>query len=410
VDKLPQRTPSEPAQPQQPTIAAAPETTAPAQPTTTANNQPQQPTAPAQPQASDINTVVASLQPIDEGFVAVKPAKVRTQPNVTADLVETLAVGDHIQVLGRLPNEQWYVVARDGKPIGYVVMSQLDTVPTVASTTGAPTQTPTAPQQSQAPAQTQTPSQAQAPAAPAIAPELAALDYGRYYALVIGNNGYKKLPKLNTAVDDAKAVAATLERDYGFTVSLLTDASEEQVIGALAELRRTLTPKDNLLIYYAGHGWYDDGAERGYWLPVDAVADNQSHWISNADVTDVLKAMQAKHVLVVADSCYSGSLTRGLAIGSGSSSYFEDIVARRARTVLTSGGLEPVLDAGGGGHSVFAKAFLDALQGNNGVIDGEGIYHKVYDEVRLNAEQEPGYGNIRLAGHDGGDFLFVRKR
>ena len=119
--------------------------------------------------------------------------------------------------------------------------------------------------------------------------------------------------------------------------------------------------------------------------------------------------MQAKHVLVVADSCYSGSLTRGLAIGSGSSSYYEDIVKRRARTVLTSGGLEPVLDAGGGGHSVFAKAFLDALQTNSGVIDGEGIYHKVYDQVRLNAEQEPGYGNIRLAGHDGGDFLFVQE-
>ena len=205
-------------------------------------------------------------------------------------------------------------------------------------------------------------------------------------------------------------MAATLEQEYGFTVSLLTDASEEQVVGALDALRRKLTPQDNLLIYYAGHGWYDDGAERGYWLPVDAVADNQSHWISNADITDSLKAMQAKHVLVVADSCYSGSLTRGLAIGSGSSSYFEDIVKRRARTVLTSGGLEPVLDAGGGGHSVFARAFLDALNANSGVIDGEGIYHKVYDQVRLNAEQEPGYGNIRLAGHDGGDFLFVRKR
>ncbi len=323
---------------------------------------------------------------------------------MTADLVETLNVGDHVDVLGRLPRQDWYLVARAGKPIGYVVMSQLATQ--VANTNTTPAETPTAPQQ----AQTQTQTQAQTQAAPAISPELAALDYGRYYAVVIGNNNYKKLPKLNTAVEDAKAVAATLERDYGFTVSLLTDVSEEQVIGALATLRRTLTAKDNLLIYYAGHGWYDEGAERGYWLPVDAVADNQSHWISNADVTDVLKAMQAKHVLVVADSCYSGSLTRGLAIGSGSSSYYEDIIKRRARTVLTSGGLEPVLDAGGGGHSVFAKAFLDALQTNNGVIDGEGIYHRIYDQVRLNAEQEPGYGNIRLAGHDGGDFLFVRKR
>jgi len=349
---------------------------------------------------------VPSLEPI-ASLAALKRARVRREPKETAQVIETLDVGGHIDVLGRLAGEDWYLVARDGKPIGYVMISDLEAAPTVASSAPAPTilqQTPSA-EPAQAQAQTQT-----MPTGPDTSRDLTALDYGRYYALVIGNNGYKKLPKLNTAVDDAKAVAATLEREYGFTVSLLTDASEEQMIGALAELRRTLTPNDNLLIFYAGHGWYDDGAERGYWLPVDAVADNQSHWISNADITDSLKAMQAKHVLVVADSCYSGSLTRGLAIGSGSSSYFEDIVKRRARTVLTSGGLEPVLDAGGGGHSVFARAFLDALNANSGVIDGEGIYHKVYDQVRLNAEQEPGYGNIRLAGHDGGDFLFVRKR
>jgi hypothetical protein len=181
-------------------------------------------------------------------------------------------------------------------------------------------------------------------------------------------------------------------------------------MGTLANLRRILTPQDNLLIYYAGHGWYDEEAERGYWLPVDAVADNRSNWISNADITDMLKAIKAKHVLVVADSCYSGTLTRGLAIGGKSAGYFQDVVQRRARTVLTSGGLEPVLDAGGGDHSIFAKAFLETLRGNIGVVDGEGVYHKVKDQVVLNAEQVPEYGNIRLAGHDGGDFLFVRRR
>ena len=112
---------------------------------------------------------------------------------------------------------------------------------------------------------------------------------------------------------DAKAVAAMLEQDYGFTVSLLFDATEEAVIGEMNRMRRSLTPQDNLLIYYAGHGWYDEEADRGYWLPVDAAADNQSSWISNADITDMLKAMKEKHVLVVADSCFSGTLTRGLA-------------------------------------------------------------------------------------------------
>jgi peptidoglycan hydrolase-like protein with peptidoglycan-binding domain len=251
---------------------------------------------------------------------------------------------------------------------------------------------------------------ATAPAVPAIPAELANLPYGRYHALVIGNNAYRSLPKLKTAAGDAEAVAALLEKEYGYDVTLLTDASEEAIVGAFAALRQSLTPADNLLVYYAGHGWYDVDAERGYWLPVDAVTDNQSHWISNAEVTDMLKAIKAKQVLVVADSCYSGTLTRGLVIGGRGPGYIQAIVDQRARTAMTSGGLEPVADSGGDGHSVFAKAFLDTLRGNPGVIDGEGVFEKVRERVQLNAEQTPEYGNIRLAGHDGGDFLFVRKQ
>ena len=249
-----------------------------------------------------------------------------------------------------------------------------------------------------------------APAVPAIPPELAGLPYGRYHALVIGNNAYRSLPKLKTASGDAEAVAALLKDNYGYDVTLLTDASEEAIIGAFARLRQSLTAEDNLLVYYAGHGWYDADAERGYWLPVDAVADNEAHWISNADVTDMLKAIKAKQVLVVADSCYSGTLTRGLVIGGKGPAYIQAIVDQRARTAMTSGGLEPVADSGGAGHSVFAKAFLDTLGANLGVIDGEDVFEKVRERVLLNAEQTPEYGNIRLAGHDGGDFLFVRKK
>jgi peptidoglycan hydrolase-like protein with peptidoglycan-binding domain len=337
----------------------------------------------------DFVAAVATLQPIDEAFVAVKPANVRAEPTVTADLVAALNVGESIDVLGRLPGEDWYVVARDGQPIGYVVLSQLAPKSAVASVADVQ---PTAD-----------------PAEAAIPPELAALDYGRYHAVVIGNNAYRALPKLNTATTDAQAVADLLQKDYGYDVTLLTDADEETILGAFASLRRTMTADDNLLVYYAGHGWFDEEAERGYWLPVDAVADNRSNWISNADVTDMLKAIKAKHVLVVADSCYSGTLTRGLAIGGKSPGYYHAIVERRARTVMTSGGLEPVLDAGGGRHSIFAKAFLETLRGNPGVIDGEGVFQRVRELVILNAEQTPEYGNIRLAGHDGGDFLFVRK-
>ena len=86
------------------------------------------------------------------------------------------------------------------------------------------------------------------------------------------------------------------------------------------------------------------------------------------------------------------------------------MLGKKTRTALTSGGLEPVVDRGGGGHSVFAKAFLDALRDNTGVMDGTQMFTRVREQVRLNADQTPQYSNIHLAGHEvGGDFLFVRR-
>jgi hypothetical protein len=85
------------------------------------------------------------------------------------------------------------------------------------------------------------------------------------------------------------------------------------------------------------------------------------------------------------------------------------MLAKRVRTALTSGGLEPVADRGVGGHSVFAKAFLDALRDNAGVMDGTQLFARVREQVRLNADQTPVYAAVRLAGHEvGADFVFAR--
>ena len=118
----------------------------------------------------------------------------------------------------------------------------------------------------------------------------------------------------------------------------------------------------------------------------------------------------AKHVLVVADSYYSGTLTRSVKVPQHNRAYLQRISEKRARVVLSSGGLEPVADSGGGQHSVFAAQFLNALQSNEGVLDGTQLFEKVRQSVVLNADQTPEYSDIRRAGHEGGDFLFVRKR
>jgi hypothetical protein len=236
------------------------------------------------------------------------------------------------------------------------------------------------------------------------------ITFGTYHALVIGNNEYRFLPKLQTAINDAAEVGDVLKHSYGFEVTVLTDASRADILLALESLREQLTAQDNLLIYYAGHGWLDEDADEGYWLPVDAQRDNSVNWVSNSSVTSTLKAIAAKHVLVVADSCYSGKLARGLHIVKRTPDYLVRISQKRVRTVLCSGGLEPVIDTGGkGGHSVFAAQFIDALKENRDVILGSELFTKIRRPVMLSADQSPEYADIRKAGHEGGDFLFIRR-
>ncbi|MFQ5764103.1 MAG: caspase domain-containing protein, partial [Rhodospirillales bacterium] len=234
--------------------------------------------------------------------------------------------------------------------------------------------------------------------------------FGSYHALVIGIDKYKYLPKLTTAVRDAKAVAQVLADEYNFKVNLLINPTRLNIIDALDEFRESLGGEDNLLIYYAGHGWLDEDADRGYWLPADARSNRRARWVSNATITDTLKTLQAKHVMIVADSCYSGTLTRSANIGLRSGDYFKRMAKKWARVALVSGGLEPVADQGTGGHSPFAKAFIEILQENDTVIDGTQLFGKLRRPVMVSARQTPEYSDVRNSGHDGGDFLFVRKK
>jgi hypothetical protein len=235
------------------------------------------------------------------------------------------------------------------------------------------------------------------------------IEFGTYHAVVIGINDYKTLPKLNTALIDARAIAQTLNDEYGYKVHLLENPNRGVIIDKFDELREILDEDDNLLIYYAGHGWLDEQSGRGYWLPVDAREDRRSRWLSNADLTDALQALFAKHVMIVADSCYSGTLTRSIKVPDRSPRYLRRIAEKRTRVVLSSGGLEPVSDSGGGKHSVFAAQFLKALRSNEAVLDGTQLFEQVRQSVVLKADQTPEYSDIRRAGHEGGDFLFVRR-
>ena len=134
--------------------------------------------------------------------------------------------------------------------------------------------------------------------------------FGEYYALIIGNDKYQHWNPLHNAISDAQAVADILQSRYGFKVTFLKNATRLDILRGLNNFRKSLKENDNLLVYYAGHGHLEKDIDRGYWIPVDAEIDDTSNWILTPSITDLLELMSAKHVLVVADSCFAGKMTR----------------------------------------------------------------------------------------------------
>jgi hypothetical protein len=197
---------------------------------------------------------------------------------------------------------------------------------------------------------------------------LSGINFGRYYAIVIGNQNYQQIESLQTPKYDAARAARILADKYGFTVQILDDANDITMLKTINDLNAVLKPEDNVLIYYAGHGArLKSGAmESGYWLPVNADAPPEDRfWVPNEQITGHLGRLAAKRVLVVADSCYSGLLSTDPSYlflndkVSYSKEYIKFKLPKRSRLLLSSGGDKPVLDEGSGGNSVFARAFLD---------------------------------------------------
>lgn len=238
---------------------------------------------------------------------------------------------------------------------------------------------------------------------------------GAYYALIIGNNKYTNMPDLKTAVNDAKTIDRILKEQYGFKTRLLLNSTKRSISRAINFFRKKLTPNDHFLIYYAGHGYYDKEVSKAYWWPVDAETDDDTNWIIADTITTNIKRVASRHVLIIADSCYSGTLTRSFDVslrsGEKSTLYLEKMLERPSRTLLASGGNEPVSDSGGKGHSVFAASLIHGLKTRtDSVFTAENLfYENIKETVSGRSSQVPQYSIIRNSGHGGGDFVFRKK-
>ena len=256
-----------------------------------------------------------------------------------------------------------------------------------------------------------------------------ALDHLKYYALIIANQDYEKefVRDLETPFDDAEDIGEILHDRYHFEVDILYNATKADIETHLERIfykepndDDTSNDKDAVLIYYAGHGTSGDSRLRNayYWLPVDAELDSPRTWFKTKELEQYMQVSPINQIMVVADSCFAGDLPArdGIATkhASTKSRNFRKMLVeytekKRSRYVFTSGAFAPVLDGGGDGHSVFARAFIDVLDANTDILSAPRMHEQVAPVVmdlaaRLDHKQTPLFGYLTSAGHEFGNF------
>jgi len=236
----------------------------------------------------------------------------------------------------------------------------------------------------------------------------------RKIAVLIGVDNYAdgRIPKLGNAVKDVRAVSTTLAQSLGYETVVLENPGKATIFRALNQLAAQVGPNDSVVVYYAGHGERVEKTGLGYWQPADADASRPETWISNADIDRLLRQLPAQQLAMVSDSCYSGSLVSGDRIrGVATTPDASGLLGKRAVVVMTSGGNEPVFDAGSNGHSPFAWNLMQSLQQVGTWKPGSNLFEQVRFAVARKLPQRPQYGASRGGGHEAGaDYLFEQRQ
>jgi hypothetical protein len=232
---------------------------------------------------------------------------------------------------------------------------------------------------------------------------------GKQWAVFIAIDRYSEWPPLTNPVKDTKEIRDILTENYFIDeVRELYDleATAANIRRLFAGLREQVQINDSVFVFYAGHGHTDNLTNTGFWIPTDGGQDElvQTGWLPNIQIRNLLSALAAKHVFLIADACFSGDIldtSRG-ASPVINSEYYRRAYSRVSRQVMTSGASETVPDA-----SEFALRLKSSLRrAENPYIDPEYLFTNVR-EVR---SSQPLLGVIRGTEHqEGGSFIFFRR-
>ena len=228
--------------------------------------------------------------------------------------------------------------------------------------------------------------------------------------MIIGVNNYEDpaIPYLDNPIQDAQKLYDVITTEYIFdkeNVQFIKDAKREDIINSLDELARKVTPEDNLLIFYAGHGWWNKDANIGYWLPSDARQNSKAAWFGNSRLVDYLKAVKSKHTLLIADACFGGAILKTRTAFPDAQKAIQKLYELPSRKAMTSGTLTEVPD-----RSAFINFLVERLiENTEKYLSSEQLFSSFRMAVINNSDVIPQYGEIRNVGDQGGEFIFIRK-
>lgn len=247
-------------------------------------------------------------------------------------------------------------------------------------------------------------------------PKTATLKRGKNYVLAIAIDDYPEKP-LNNCVRDMEEVSKALlqyqyfdENDFYYLVN--SDATRAGVIAKIRDINAKITENDSLVLYFAGHGLIDKSVDgEGYWLTYGCNKQNYfSEGLSNIELLRYIKVLDARHILLLVDSCFSGALFYERK--DGDEVAFDEMEKYASRWAITAGHLEVVSDGQPGNHSPFAEKLISFLSRNDhrgGLFTASDLSKYIRRAVRANAAQSPDGRALFNVGDEGGEFVFYMK-
>ncbi len=233
----------------------------------------------------------------------------------------------------------------------------------------------------------------------------------QYHAIIIAAKDYtdSRIQDLENPVKDAAEFKTILETNYTFNpdnIETLYNKSREEIMQSIIQKSNALGENDNLVIFYAGHGIAEKdrfGDVDGYWIPSSAIKGNTATYISTDDIRKSLKRSMSKHILVIADACFSGAFTRELS--SDAEVGIQKQYNVPSRKIMASGNLEPVPD-----NSRFIYYLKKSLKENKQkYLTAKKLFDGFYEAILNNSDTSPQYAAIKNVGDEGGEFVFIKK-